>query len=366
MYISDNIGSPIPIFINESYGIKEFNNKEFVDAIYRFINDTLLPQLPYIDENSYDSEVPDIKPEDGNRFKMFSIEHLCCRWLKRVDIYVSRNCGGLASYVLSTLYDLDKRRDYEIVRDGIAYPSYELNGNEIEYMSITLSIPYRVVSPNDLFGVIRHEIKHGYDYMCSGFNSNIMNKDILYANDFLTIDQKDEDAPKTIPPYWDYDFDTLMACLLRMDVKDVMRAICSILYYLNSSEMTSRLNNHRASLIQMKKMHMKLMNSSTQNLYIKLRSFLNYLIKYIPDNIKMEFSEMYMSDFERIYSYEEEFSNKKSFRHSGNGNKSGFNNLMRFYIQKINSFLERCDNITSELFKEPMKNKLIEKIGTRE
>lgn len=45
MYISDDTESPIPIFINESYGIKEFNNKEFVDTIYKFINDTLLPPI---------------------------------------------------------------------------------------------------------------------------------------------------------------------------------------------------------------------------------------------------------------------------------------------------------------------------------
>lgn len=45
MIIPSKIQISIPAFLNESYGIKEFNNKEYISSINHFIKFVLRPEL---------------------------------------------------------------------------------------------------------------------------------------------------------------------------------------------------------------------------------------------------------------------------------------------------------------------------------
>ena len=112
-----------------------------------------------------------------------------CTWIQSLDIYVSRG-DELYAFVLSTFHDAAGKRTFNIIRNGIERASFKLNGNVIEYMSIVMCIPYKLPSDEELFGIITHEIKHGFDYVRKDFINNYLNKDIIFANDFLIRNKK--------------------------------------------------------------------------------------------------------------------------------------------------------------------------------
>ncbi len=353
----DNISEKRTGFLFESFGILDYNNSDLDNKIKDFVNNKLKLVFYRNSIIDYDSFVK--TGEHTESYKHFELD-LNLKWVDKLEIFAARG-NKKESFILADIYTDKGKEEFPIYYDGKWKPSYELSGNKIKYFSIVI-IYDKVTDVNDLIGIIKHEMKHGFDLFRDKFIVNHSNRDIIFFNnklkDIKVIEKKPDNYRYFETKYWEYPEDDMKIFVGRLDILDFYKLFCDMIYYFNMSEITARLNNYKAEIERDKFNE----TSQTYRLYYGLRKILETFKRFISEKDKVNFANEYGKDFETAYEYDENEIddrlknkiNKKrfyiSFKHNGKYDEGSFDKICDFYINRLNKyFFKNADKIYSDI-----------------
>ena len=338
--------------LSESFGIMDYNNSKLDEIIKTFVNNDLKVVFHKNSEVEYDSM---IKGFDGNTmwYKHFELE-VGLGWLDKIEIFAMRG-KFRDSYVIGDEFVSDSRKEtMEVYYDGEWKPSYKIEGSKLNYFSVVI-IYDKVTDVNDLCGIIKHEMRHGYDLFRNNFVINHINRDIIFFNDEIA---KMKSGGVFLTEYWNYSLTEKKEFIRRMDYIDIYKLFCDMIYYLNIGEISSRLNNYLSDL----KTTAENGKSETYRLYSGLLEIYKVLKSEVSTENKRLFSERFMKKFETVYGYDEEniedrlrdkIGKKKfyiSFKYGGKYGSESFDKLCDFFIGRLEkAFFKNADKIYSDV-----------------
>lgn len=344
-------------FLYESFGVLEYDNEKFNFKIKDFVNDELKLVFYRNSVIEYDSM---IKYDNNCKwYKHYELD-IDLGWVDKLEIFAARG-NEAESFVLSDICTDNGKVAFPVYYNGEWKPSYEWRGNRVKYFSIVV-IYNRVADVNDLIGIVKHEIRHGYDLFRDKFIANHSNRDIIYFNDILnklkTTENKDVSYRYFETRYWEYPKEDMRCFISRLNVLDLFKLFCDMVYYFNVSEIGARLNNYKEELENCACNN----KSSTFKLYSGLRQLVGVIKMCVSDENKRIFSENYINMFETGYQYDENDIEDRlkdkmkknkfyiSFKHEGKYDIESFNKICDFYIERINKyFFKNADKIYSDI-----------------
>lgn len=344
-------------FLCESFGVLEYDNETFNSKIKDFVNDKLKLVFYRNTVIEYDSI---IKYDNNCKwYKHYELD-IYLGWVDKLEIFAARG-NEAESFVLSDICTDNGKQIFPVYYNGEWKPSYELCGNRVKYFSIVV-IYNRVADVNDLIGIIKHEIRHGYDLFRDKFIANHSNRDIIYFNDILnnlkTSENKDITYKYFETKYWEYSIEDMRLFISRLTILDIFKLFCDMIYYFNLSEIGARLNNYREEIEE----GMNNDKSSTYELYYGLRKLVEIIKECVRDRDKEVFAKKYAREFEKVYQYDEDDMKRElkpkvekdkfyiSFKYCGKYDAKSFDKICDFYIDRLNKyFFKNVDKIYTDI-----------------
>lgn len=353
-YMYENRQIPRYGFLNESYGILNFRDKNFSRRLLDFVKGNIVPYLNNkISPDSIIIEENGSENKECGRIYAKRFEYkVDLTWLKQLDIYVScsETIDGLTyADIIQDDNDYNKKFSYKIYYDKRLHNSYELIGHCVEYMSVLLSVPFRYNDKAKMVSIIEHEIKHGYDLLKEKFITNHINRDMVAFSNMYNC------SKCYMTSFWLYNETDMKIFISRLDADRIMMCFRDMVYYLNLGEIRAYLVNYKHEIenIFTEKQNV----SETEKNYRGIRLFLSLLKMLVPYGIKRRFSELYGSAFEEMYGCDEKLDilpeNNRyfiNFKYKGAYNEQTFNKICDFYIERINkNFFKNADKIYAEI-----------------
>lgn len=332
-----NLASKKRSLLYESYGIKNYEDKNFNSRLKEFVHKYIIPVVKNPNP-IYDVSIPGVL---GGRkaYKILKFD-ANLSWVDFIFVLVTKEVSEESSGLLARLYSTDTEyNDYDFVYNGRKHNSYSLEGTHIKYMTIFIDLNgYTAFDENEICGIIHHEMNHGYDLIKDKFVSNYSNRDVIYFS------EKTNDNPiKYITKYWEYDENDRKKFIREKSSREIFLLISDMVYYLNMSEMHARLDNFAHEMDELKhgETISRYFGIETLVVYFGLMNILYGLIEYASDDAKLAFANKYAREFEMVYSDDRKSDDDPtrknvSFKVYGKYNKTSFDYIMRFYLRRIN------------------------------
>ena len=230
-YNSDSVET----ILTEAHGILNFFTQTLSNRLYNFVRSKICPIL-----NPYDNTEPDTLIKDFGDIPLFKrfVFDPNISWVDKIHIYVTTSFDDDSF----TLCDNDNMK-YYIIYDNKTLPPYELHGLHLKYMSIVFSSSLDDVNAYKITNIILHEMKHGYDLIRKRFMANDLNRDIKYFYDTLP-----EEEMQYITKYYNYSEPRMHKFVISLNSEEIYALIRSMIYLLNTSEMSARLVNFQGDV----------------------------------------------------------------------------------------------------------------------
>ena len=369
--------------IDESFGIKEYDNIEFnkeIQNISAKIINTYNNGLQYnailIENDNQICELQQLK------FTLKSIE-----WLVNLHIYLT--CSTILSndndvFLVDNqiyMYDTNARDnistynyEFQIFNGDTIIEPYITDNNKIIQASIIISIPNKnnIFNIEELSSIIQHELSHIYDLFSQKKRTKHLNTDLLEVNSYLDIP---ENSWFIINKLLNNSTTIKVKKGIikeKIDASTLNNIFVDNIYLLNKSEMRARLHNCRYEIKHnIYKIRNEIINkdlkqdllrkiSAQFNTYYILHEIFKLFVKYIPDNIKEDFvNEVISKKFgkERPNGYEPKYPYNKSFKNKNNTyDLSSFDKFFTYHIDNIyNIFLKNAISIFEQYFYQDPK-----------
>ena len=291
--------------------IKEYIGINFLlekNGIINYDNSTYQKDLNYID-----TEIREVINGQSGNFQNYIIDDPDLPEIFQGDYQLLefKNMCNIENLriLLSNIDFSDKPEDTMLLTTDLFKQKnwYIQNGCKTKVLTIIIFYSESNIDNISFKGIIEHELKHLFDQNTEYKNqAELMNKDIIVAenisNTLLNINQYSE----------------------QYHILDIM---CQFLYLMNKSEVSARLTqvknsdllNSKYTYEQLKRLCMQIINSST----INQQKIINDII------ISYDLSDVYHI----------------SFKNLDTAYKSNVNKLFKFYLKRIEHFLNQCKKI---------------------
>ena len=317
---------PVPLYLNRETYLQRLSSSKYFQEIMSFIEQPLTKYAKNI-ENIYDSEIPEIS--GINRYARFEVYVPFGEWFPRVDIYVTRG-NDFNAHLLLDVSNNDTLIPYNVVKDTIIYPSFFINVNRVDYMSIVLTISNKTINRYKIYDMLNREITKAFDLLCHWYVKNPINRDICFCYEFLS---KQSDAKYKC--YWNSSANEQINLVSNMSSTDIMNTLCYLIYCLNLNELNYKLYEFKRTRSETKHVSIISLNSECRviEFYKRIEEFLICIAYTLKDDSKKNFIEQYIGYFEMLYDFE-----NKATPHLNNP----FDNFINFLINRVSMFIDKC------------------------
>lgn len=377
--IMSQVSEVIKRCLNETYGIKEFDNKEYDSEIMDISKDILNHFNDTLEYNSILLE----NDEELCYLQQLNYEIKTIDWLENLHVYLTNtpiNSLENDSMVITNQVYIYRDQftksnivpcDYKfqiINNDNELVEPFIINKNMVKHASILIIIPdiSKIYTLDELCSILKHELSHVYDFYSTKLTPNETNTDFLELHSFLKL-----------PYILEKEIETLMKkeisisqkrnIINNIDENMLHNIFVENIYLLNKSELRARLQNCRYEI--QKNIHMldsKIINkdlmqdrlrliSDQFNTYYSLYELFKLLVKYTPNDIKEKFTENSIKDqFGKLRpdNYEPKYPYNKSFKNNRNiYDLDSFDKFFNYHINNIyDIFLKNALSIFNDYF----------------
>lgn len=387
--IMSQISEIIETNINEAFGIKEYENKQYDKEILDIASDILQLFKTPLQYNAV------LVENDDEICKLFHKKYVIrsIKWLQTLHVYLTSY--PILSYDPDIFMVADKSFGYNKERNKIEEYKYSfqlfnntkpvepliIRNNKIIKASIIISVPDRynigIISPiksyifkaDELSFILKHELSHLYDLLSNNITIKQLNTDLLEQESYLTLDETYEQIATTLLSNNDVNNKVKSKTIKeKITAQNLHNLFVENIYLLNKSEMRARLQNCRYEI--KKNIDKVIYNHVKQNLlrqisrqfetYYILYELFGLLIQYTPDNIKQEFVEQSIKEYfgkPRPDNYEPKYPYNKSFKNDKNTyDINSFDSFFEYHRKNIyDIFLHNAMSIFEQYFDDPNK-----------
>ena len=377
--IIKQVSNVIETCLNETYGIKEYDNKEYDNEINSIANDILNHFSNTLEYNAILLE----NDEEFCYLQQLNYKLKSIDWLELLHVYITTT--PINSYENDTMVITNQVYIYnnQLNKSNIIPCNYNFqiinNNNEIiepfiinrdivKHASIIITVPNitKIYNVDELAAILKHELSHIYDAYSSQLSLNEINTDLMELDSFLKLPYKLEQNIELLLNS-NISIYKKRNIIKTLDENILHNIFVENIYLLNKSELRARLQNCRyeikknihildSKIINIDLMQDRLRLISKQfNTYFTLYELFNLFIKYIPNNIKEKFTENSIKEQfgkQRPNYYEPKYPYNKSFKNNKNDyDISSFDKFFTYHIDNIyNIFLKNAISIFNDYF----------------